>query len=98
MIQEYITGLCAQMGIVLSQVAVVVGHSIWCLVVDLVHLHSGSDQVSVLVYRYDYNKLLNGDVCDRLEKRVWAALGQLQFDQDSMSGSALVGSALTVRK
>lgn len=78
MILKYITDLSTQMGIVLSQVTVVAGHSIGCLGLDLVHLHFGSEKVSFLVYRTDYDNLQNGGTCDRLEKRVRAALLQLQ--------------------
>lgn len=78
MIKEYIIDFCAQKGIVLSQVSVVNGHSIGCLEVDLVHLHFGSEKVSVLVYRTDYDSLLNGVVSNRLEKRIRAALEKLR--------------------
>lgn len=79
MIQKYITDLSTQMGIVLLQVSVVAGHSIGCLGVDLVHLHFGSEKVSVLVYRTDYDSLLNGVVSDRLEKMILAALEKLRI-------------------
>jgi hypothetical protein len=85
MIQKYITDLSTQMGIALSQVSVVAGHSIGCLGVDLVYLRSESDQVSVLVYRTDYDSLLNGVVSDRLEKRILTALEKLRVSVPVLS-------------
>ncbi len=74
MIEKYATDLAAQIGIQLTKVNVIEGSTVGCLDVHLLHLYSGSQMVSVLIYKSELSALQNDLPCEKLELRIRSAL------------------------
>ena len=73
MIKEHASDIALQMGIKLSQVSIVDGHTLGCRDASLLNMTSKGHVVSALVFQSDRVG------CDRLEIRIRSALLRLQM-------------------
>ena len=79
MIQKYAADLAAQMGMKLSRVSVDEGQEVGCLDAYLLHLTSGRQLVSALVYQSDLDELKSVGNSERLDVKIRGALSRLQM-------------------
>lgn len=78
MIEQFVSGIAARMGINLSKVTLVNGQPLGCLDVQLLNMSSKGHVVSALVFQADIENLKNGIDCDSLEVRMRSSLSRLQ--------------------
>lgn len=78
MIEQFVSGIAARMGINLAKVTLVDGQPLGCLDVQLLNMSSKGHVVSALVFRADIENLNNGIDCDSLEVRMRSSLSRLQ--------------------
>ena len=78
MIREHVSDLALQMGIELTKVSVIDGHTAGCSDVHLLHLSSGGHMVSALAYQSELENLANGNDYRHLSVKIRSALSRLR--------------------
>jgi hypothetical protein len=79
MIHTYASDVATQMGIQLSQVAVIEDWSVFCQDAYLLNLSSCNQLVSIVVYKHDLDNLHNAPCRERLDDKLRSALSRLQL-------------------
>ena len=79
MIEEYVTDIAAQMGIVLSKVTLTEGRSLGCLDSSILSMESGNKIVGEFVHQFDLQSLESGSGGEMLELKIRAALVRLRI-------------------
>lgn len=83
MINKYVSEIALQMGMKLSNVALVDGRTLGCRDVCMLNITSHGCIASALIFPTDLLLLENGVRCDQLEVRMRAALSRLQMQLDA---------------
>ena len=78
MIEEYVSGIAAQMGIALPDISVINGRDTGCYRIYILNMGSEHKQVSALVHQSELNELEEGLSCERLEFKIRSVLARLK--------------------
>lgn len=79
MIEQFVSGIAARMGIDLSRITLVDGQPLGCVDVQLLNMSSKGHVVSALVFQADIESLKSGADCASLEVRMRSSLSRLQM-------------------
>lgn len=78
MIEEYVSGIAAEMGISLPAISVVSGRDTGAFRVYILNLGTQHTQVTALVHQSEINELQEGSSCERLELKIRSVLARLK--------------------
>lgn len=82
MLKEYVAYIAAPRRIPISKISVTEGRDVGCVDTHLLNITVKDQIVSVLVYKSDLDRLLDGLSCDRLEFKIRAALSRVSLLQE----------------
>jgi hypothetical protein len=79
MIEEFTSKIASQMGIELSRISLVNGHSLGCKDTYLLNMFTQGYKACSILYPADIKDLEKGFCCDRLEVTIRSALSRLKM-------------------
>ena len=79
MLNSFVNDIAQRMYVELNEISLVEGNKIGCLDAHLLHMKSGTHQVSALVYLSEFDDVMKGLPCEALEIRVMSTISRLKL-------------------